>query len=280
MKSPEKTIQTLILNGALTECPGLFYGKTGIAVFFFHYARSTDSALFREYAFDLIEEIQEQMTATISARYDTGLSGIGVGFEYFLQNGFIEAEGDDFFEDFDARMCRTAMYEPCPDLSLAGGLTGWGRYFIYRLRGDGSDNSTLHKALTHITKEIAQKVVENSVPENEQSDVYRFFYDLTALPGYAGMYGSILQQCQEWQCIRKPDISKLFPCLSGLQRLYVCQNCCGMDLSKEIENEWAKRMEPDNNPLSSMGLLNGWAAEGMLQLSALGKTKMSWMNLL
>ena len=28
----------LVLNGTLTECPGLVYGKMGIAVFFFHYA--------------------------------------------------------------------------------------------------------------------------------------------------------------------------------------------------------------------------------------------------
>jgi hypothetical protein len=28
----------LLLNGTLTECPGLVHGKMGIAVFFFHYA--------------------------------------------------------------------------------------------------------------------------------------------------------------------------------------------------------------------------------------------------
>jgi hypothetical protein len=35
MKSLEKIIQALIVNGSLTEQPGLFYGKTGIAVFSF-----------------------------------------------------------------------------------------------------------------------------------------------------------------------------------------------------------------------------------------------------
>lgn len=29
----------LLLKGTLTVCPGLLYGKMGIAVFFFHYAR-------------------------------------------------------------------------------------------------------------------------------------------------------------------------------------------------------------------------------------------------
>jgi len=101
MKDIEKITETLIINSSMTEQPGLFYGKTGIAVFFFHYARHTGNSLFQEYAMMLIEAIQKQITSTTPTRYDVGIAGIGVGFEYFLQNGFIEAEGSDFFEDFD-----------------------------------------------------------------------------------------------------------------------------------------------------------------------------------
>ena len=161
MKPLEKIVQTLIINGILTEQPGLFYGKTGIAVFFFHYARQTGNELFQDYAMDLIEGIQEQITVTTSARYDTGIAGIGVGFEYFLQNVFLEAEDSSIFDDFDARMYRAAMYEPYPDLSLESGFTGWGRYFIYRLYCNSHKNSKLHEALTHIADEIAQKVQAN-----------------------------------------------------------------------------------------------------------------------
>jgi len=34
----------LLLNGTLTECPGLVHGKMGIAIFFFHYAKYANSA--------------------------------------------------------------------------------------------------------------------------------------------------------------------------------------------------------------------------------------------
>ncbi|MDR1644206.1 MAG: hypothetical protein LBS05_00050 [Tannerellaceae bacterium] len=54
----------LLLNGTLTECPGLVHGKTGIAVFFFHYAQYTNNMLFADYAFDLIGEIQGRYTST------------------------------------------------------------------------------------------------------------------------------------------------------------------------------------------------------------------------
>ena len=279
MKQLDEILQTLIINGTLTEQPGLFYGKTGVAVFFFHYARHTQNGLFQDYAMDLIEEIREQLDVTNSVRYDTGLSGIGVGFEYFLQNGFLEADGD-LFDDFDARMYRAAMYEPYQDLSFEGGLTGLGRYLIYRIRGSGIRNYKLHEALKHIAKEIALRIDKNAVPENEQPDVYRFFHDLTMLSDFAKKYADAFRQCRQWKCIRKPDITKLFPYMNGLQRLYTCQNYFNMDLTNEIEKEWGIWKNMDNNPLLYIGLLNGWTAEGLLYLTYFHNLNKSWLNLL
>ena len=281
MKSLDKIVKTLIINGTMTEQPGLFSGKTGIAIFFFHYARHTGNGLFQDYAIELIEEIQKQITVTSSIRYDVGISGIGTGCEYLLQNGFIEtAEDDNIFEDFDARMVRAAMYEPYPDLSLQEGLTGWGRYFIYRLHGNGHKNSKLYEALTHITNKIAQSIAANSVSENEQPDVYRFLHDLAALPAYAERCAYLLQLCREWQYIREPDIFKIFPYMNNLQRLHACQNYFNRDLTKEIGQEWQMWKETDNNPRMNMGLLNGWTAEGLFYLTCFHDLDNSWLNLL
>ena len=51
----------LLLNGTLTECPGLVHGKMGVAVFFFHYAKYTGNELFADYAMDLIGETLNQI---------------------------------------------------------------------------------------------------------------------------------------------------------------------------------------------------------------------------
>ena len=61
---------------------------------------------------------------------------------------------DDFFEEFDARIYRIAMYEPYPDLSLAEGSTGWGRYFIYCLHSNGQMNSRIYTILVHNMRNI------------------------------------------------------------------------------------------------------------------------------
>ena len=279
MKSLDETVKTLIINGTLTVQPGLFYGKTGIAVFFFHYARQTGNKLFQEYAMNLIEEIQKQITNTESTRYDIGISGIGVGFEYLLRNRFIEAD-DDLFEDFDNRMYRTAMYEPYQTLNLPEGLTGWGRYFIYRIRGNGHRNYKLHEALKHIAKEIARKMEKKTVPEQEQPDVFRFFRDLTTISDYSKKYADSFKQCKEWKCIRKPDIPQLFPYMNILQRLHVCQNYFKPDLTEEIGQEWEKWEKTNNDSLTDMGLLNGWTSEGLFYLTFIFNIDNSWINLL
>jgi len=278
MKSIVEIVETLILNGTLTDTPGLFYGKTGIAVFFFYYARQTGNELYQDYAMNLIEEIQEQITVTSSARYDTGIAGIGVGFEYFLQNGFLSAD-EDIFEDFDARMFRAALYEPYPDLRLEGGLTGWGRYFIYRLRGKGQKNDKLLKALSYIANEIARKIKKKTVLENEQPDVYRFLYDLISLHEYVEKYNNTIQKCREWPRISKPDVQKIFPYMNNLQRLLVCQSYFNMDLTEEIKREWKKWEETDDT-LMDMGLLKGMSSNGLLHLTKLDENIATWFNLL
>ena len=279
MKRLDKILETLIINGTLTEQPGLFYGKTGVAVFFFHYARLTGNSVFQDYAMSLIEELQEQTSNATSVRYDIGLAGIGVGFNYFLQNGFIAAD-DDLFEEFDARMYRAVLYEPYTDLSLEEGLTGLGRYFIYRLQGNGNKDDKLNKGLTHIAHEIARRIKKKTVKANEQPDVFRFLLDLGNLPEYAAKNAVPLQQCWEWKCICEPDIQKIFPYMNTLQRLHVCQRYFNKNLTEEIRQEWERRDESDDKSLINMGLLNGWANEGMLFLTFFNNLDKSWFNLL
>jgi len=280
MKTLEKIVEKLIINGSLTEQPGLFYGKTGIAVFFFHYARHTGNDLFQDYAMYLIEMVQKQIANTSIPRYDIGLAGIGVGFEYLLQNDFLEVDDNDFFEDFDALMCRATLHEQYPDLNMHGGLTGFGRYFIYRLNGNYKKDKELHEALTNIAGKIIHQVAEDSVPENEQPDVFRFLYDLTKLNRYTEKYSNVLHQCRKWKCINEPDTKKIFPYLSNLQRLYTCQKYFNIHLADEITQEWKIWEETGHDSAVNPGLLYGWTSDALLHLTYLNKNNISWINLI
>ena len=78
-------VGTLLLNGTLTESPGLVHGKMGIAIFFFHYAQYTKNMLFADYALDLIGEIQNQIHVNSPADYEKGIAGIGIGIDYLIR---------------------------------------------------------------------------------------------------------------------------------------------------------------------------------------------------
>ena len=101
----------LMLNGTLTECPGLVHGKMGIAVFFFHDVQYTDNMLFVDYAIDLIGKIQEQIHVASPADYEKGIASIGDGIDYLIRNDFLNVE-KDIFENFDQRMVRAVLYDP------------------------------------------------------------------------------------------------------------------------------------------------------------------------
>ena len=279
MKPLEKIAEKLIINGSLVEQPGLFYGKTGIAVFFFHYAQHTGNELFLDYAMDLIENTQKQTSNIFFTRYDIGLAGIGACFEYLLQNDFLDVDDDDFFDDFDIRICSAAMNEPYYNLNLKDGLTGMGQYFIYRLNGNFLKNIKLHEAVTYIADEIEQKISNNTVSENEQTDVYRFLCNLTKINNYTEKYSEALQKCKKWKNISDPIIQNTFPYMNDLQRLYTFQNCFNTDLTEEIANEWKKWEKTDNNSKIDMGLLSGWASDGLFHLTQ-QNNNVSWLNLL
>lgn len=244
--------EMLLLNGTLTECPGLVHGKMGIAVFFFHYARYTDTVLFSDYAMDLIVELQKQLHANSRADYERGIAGIGTGIDYLINNDFLETE-EDIFEDFDQRMVRAVMHDPWQNFSLYDGLTGYGRYWISRMRYQMSSVQD-RECLIRITERIEERLA--NIPSGELTDVYCFLRDLSELSGFdksAGLLGRVYQRSTYINELLRDETAH------DLKQI--------LDLDKEA-------------PPAGTGLLSGYAGEGMLRLTVLDPTIEPWMRLL
>ena len=276
-----KIANILLLNGTLVDCPGLIHGKTGVAVFFFFYAQHTGNRLFEDYALDLIGEIQEQIHVNSPADYEKGIAGIGVGIDYFMRNGFLDAD-DDIFDDFDQRMYRAVMYDPCQDFSLYDGLTGYGRYWIMRLNRQSSLVQA-RECLSYITGKIKQNLPD--IPEKERTEVYCFQYDLSQIQGFdveTRLIASLREQCriqladnrQSFLRLRDSTVGSIIR-IHQRNHYFVC--------SSHDDNVIALKQIQDldmGKPSVSMGLLDGYAGEGMLRLTALNQTNLSWMLLL
>ena len=265
----------LLLNGTLTESPGLVSGKMGMAIFFFHYAQYTGNMLFADYAVDLIGEMQNQIHVNSPADYEKGIAGIGVGIDYLVRNNFLLVE-DDICEDFDQRMVRAVMYDPWQDFSMYDGLTGYGRYWISRLRYQ-KPAIQAQECLGYIVRLLEENLA--NIPSEEQTDVYCFLYDLQRISGYESCNG-LLEQCRKWEA--KKSFSRLGDStISNFIRKVQCYRYLNEANQNEIGTILNQITDLDiEKPPVGMGLLTGYAGKGLLRLEALCKTDHSWTFLL
>lgn len=276
-----KISDMLLLNGTLTECPGLVHGKIGIAIFFFHYAKLTGNELFADYAMDLIGEMLEQIHVNSPADYERGIASIGVGIDYLIRNDFLNVEYD-VCEDFDQRMVRAVMYEPWLDFSQYNGLIGYGRYWITRLHNKVSSMQA-RKCLLYIITLIEEKMSDISI--KEQTDVYCFLYDLQGISGFNDLEMRIIASLQELD-LQSADVTRSFSRLGyssvgNIARMF--QQSRYFKPKQQVEINAALTQIPDldmEKTPASTGLLTGYAGEGMLRLTVIEPSNIEWMNLL
>lgn len=154
----------LVVNSSFLTNLGLFHGKMGIVLFFVHYARYTDNAIYEEYAGDLLDEIFEDIHAGITLDFENGLSGIGWGLLYLLKNHFMEGDLDEVLLDIDQKMMEINLSRVV-DPSVERGLGGYLSYLLERL-SVASEHSLFDKGY----KDELQKVL-SSVQFGEPFDL-------------------------------------------------------------------------------------------------------------
>ncbi len=113
---------------------GLFYGKMGIAIFFFCYGQYKNNSVYIDMGGDLLDDIWEKLDSGISVSFDSGLSGIGWGIEYLIQHRLVEGEANDICEAIDRKVVSIHPGR-LEDLSLDTGLEGIRHYVSIRTSG-------------------------------------------------------------------------------------------------------------------------------------------------
>ena len=215
------------------------------------------------------------------ADYEKGIGGIGVGMNYLIRKGFLKVE-DDICGDFDDRMVRAVMYDPCQDFSQYNGLTGYGRYWMTRLRYQ-APSVQAGECLSRITMLIEEKIPEISI--TEQTDVYCFLHDLRKMSGFERCTG-LLEECRRNWDSQSPDVIRCFPRLGdsivgNITRIYQRIRYFNDPLQGEMDSilQQLPDLDMEKAP-SGTGLLTGYAGEGLLRLTALEQANLSWMHLL
>lgn len=131
----EKMLNRLILHANdVPSAIGLLDGKMGIALVLAHYARCSRKKKIEHAADFLVENVMNQLTTTVSIDFANGLSGIGWGIEYLIQNNYMKGCGADILQDLDERIMQVEVTR-IKDWSLEKGLLGILHYVLYHLQG-------------------------------------------------------------------------------------------------------------------------------------------------
>lgn len=101
---------------------------------FFHLYDFTKENRHLEFAYFLLHEIIEDISTNfLLINHESGLSGIGTGIMYLMNNSFVENNSDEILTDIDERVFFSIDSIPFKDFTIEKGLGGLRRYLLFRL---------------------------------------------------------------------------------------------------------------------------------------------------
>ena len=150
----------LLMNGGFLNNPGLYKGEMGLVLFFTRYARFTKNDVYADYAYYLIQKIQNLINRDTPINYKNGLAGVGSAIEYLAQNGFLEADTDEILEDFDKKLFYTYNIS---NLSLDN-ILDIGYYTLWRMSGNSSQKNMMrHTVLPSILDVMRTQCISKDI---------------------------------------------------------------------------------------------------------------------
>lgn len=161
----DNKLSYLIINCSFVEDCGLFHGRMGFVLFFAHLARTSQNPLYENFSEKLLMEIFEGLHKESSISLDSGLSGIGWGIEYLVQNGLMKGNTDEILKDVDARIME---YDPrrMMNKDFRRGLAGVLIYVVARLSSPrGNRQRPFDDGYLQALKEVVEDWDVNSIKE-------------------------------------------------------------------------------------------------------------------
>lgn len=142
MRTLKQIADYQILTGSFCPDLSLFNGKTGIAVFFFLYARYTGNNRYSDFAGELLDDVCNHLYTGLPVTFADGLCGIGWGIEFLKKQCFIEGDTDEILAEVDKAIMERDVRR-ISDLSVETGMKGILFYVKSRFDSSSEKNRTL-----------------------------------------------------------------------------------------------------------------------------------------
>lgn len=132
-----KIADYLLLKSPYIQDIGLFHGKMGIVVSLYAYANKYNDQLLEEFAWDLFQQIYENVHTDMPIGMEYGLAGIGYGTTLLSKLGLVECDLNSVLADVDAKIMERDPRR-MSDYSVRTGAGGVLLYLALRQEADGT----------------------------------------------------------------------------------------------------------------------------------------------
>lgn len=136
---------------------GLMGGLSGIAIFFFYYAKYSDNQKYYDIGHNLLFEIIEHIKNNLkNTTFATGISGMAWTIEHLEQNNFIITDTNESFLDLDTYFYNSMMENiKVRNYDFLHGAIGIGIYLLTRI----FKNKKIEGYLIHLIEEIENNCI-------------------------------------------------------------------------------------------------------------------------
>ena len=225
MENIQKMLSDKLLLSNLEGYPaGLFHGKMGMAVYFFHLSKIESNPKYQAKAEQLLDQVLlHDLSPNQSIDVEDGLAGVGLGITYLIKSRFVEGDVNELLEGIDDAIFRRIAFQENPSYfspTLLVHLTG---YLYIRLKEQTDTNlRILYQDL--IIK--ALNMLYNQIDDEFLSESHTFSVYDYPLPVFLWVIGKLLEagfynnRIYKMLDILRPRILSRFPLLHS-NRLFL-----------------------------------------------------------
>ena len=163
----QQLLHRVVLHANDVPARGLFDGQMGIVLVLSEYARARKLHPLKTAINFLLDQVLENLSTEMPLDFANGLTGIGWGVEYLLQNKFQRGHGAEICAAIDQKLMQQNILRQT-DFSLEKGFEGWLHYIVVHLQGARLNNrhvfdETYLKDCQHICRQILNHNVSSSI---------------------------------------------------------------------------------------------------------------------
>jgi hypothetical protein len=135
----------LYINHHRIKHTGLLNGRMGMAIYLYHYARYCGHNVYEALADDIVDDVvNNKMKDARFPNFSGGLSGLAFGFNYLIENKFIEIEDNTVLEDLESLLLKNISDKPMRKNTGYIDIFGICLYYVSKLRrGFVSENDMI-----------------------------------------------------------------------------------------------------------------------------------------